>query len=107
MWQIAVSIHIVDESSLIKVKAGQMANAESFSQFVDNKNIRARFTHRLDQFWPQHHVLLSTAAINIIMFQKCCGGQHNFGHLCCIGHKLIVHDSKKIFACEALAYETL
>ncbi len=105
--QVAIGIHVVDQRALVEIKTRQMRNAETFRQFVDNENIRARIGKRLDQLRSQNHMLLSTAAIDIIMLKECRRRQDDIGHLRRIGHELFVHCNEKILARETFANQPL
>ncbi len=66
----AVGVHVVDQRTLIKLEAWQVADAKPFCQFVDDEYVGARIRMGFDQFRPGHHVLLAAAAINIVMLKK-------------------------------------
>ncbi len=103
----AVGVHVVDQRTLIKLEAWQVADAKPFCQFVDDEYVGARIRMGFDQFRPEHHVLLAAAAINIVMLKKSRCRQKHIRHPGGVGHELLVNRNKEILTRKSLTHQPL
>ena len=93
----------VNQFTLTHLETG-MLGAYSAGQFTDDLMIAAALTRRIDQLRSQLDELMSTALINVVMFQEHGGWQHNIRQFIRFGHELFMHADEQIIAGKTLLY---
>ena len=80
---------------------------EATAETLQHLMVGAALAGWIDQLGADRNVLMTATVIKIVMLHEHCCRQNDIGHLCRLGHELLMHRHEQILARKALPHQRL
>ena len=99
--------HAIDVLACRQSETFAIGNTEAFGEFLDHVEVLAGSFRRINEFRAEQDVLVAAAAVEVVMFEKHGGRQHDIGQFRRLRHELFVDAGEEIVAQETLLDQPL